>query len=156
MNEPISLDKPVKAKPKLKLDVKPELKPPTRPRKPRAKKKLAKSPVSNFKHRLMWGGLELLGLAISAVLAIMVILGYSANWFSGTRFFTSLLPFAIGVLTMIVMTTGLLIGWWRLRKRLQVKSLFLSPILAVCLALVIGWHEGIFVPWWEASQRLAE
>ena len=42
---------------------------------------------------------------------------------------------------MIVMTTGLLIGWWRLRKRLQVKSLFLSPILAVCLALVIGWFS---------------
>ena len=141
MNEPISLDKPGKAKPKLNTDVKPELKPPTRPRKPRAKKKLVKSPVSNFKHRLIWGGLELLGLAISAVLAIMVVLGYSANWFSGTRFFTSLLPFAIGVLTMIVMTAGLLIGWWRLRKRLQVKSLFLSPILAVCLALVIGWFS---------------
>ena len=141
MNEPVSSGKPIKAKPKVKPKVNPELKTATRPRKPRAKKKIVKPSVSNLKHRLMWSSIEFLGLAISAVLAIMVILGYSASWFSGTRFFTSLLPFAIGVLAMIVATTALLIGWWRLREWLQVKSLFLSPVLAVCLAVVIAWFS---------------
>jgi hypothetical protein len=74
-----------------------------------------------------------------AVSAIVVMLGYSANWFSGTRFFTSLLPFAIGILLLIVVVTGLLIGWWKLRKWLHGRALLLPPILAVSLALIIGW-----------------
>jgi hypothetical protein len=139
MNRPVNPDKPVKIKPKPKATL--EQNPPKRPRKPRAKKKIIQPVVPNLKHRLLWSSLEFLGLAISAVLAIMVILGYSADWFSGTRFFTSLLPFAIGVLGMIITTTGLLIGWWKLRKWLQGKSLFLSPVLAICIAVFIAWFS---------------
>ncbi len=84
-------------------------------------------------------GLEALGLAITAVSLIMILLGYSANWFSGTRFFTSLLPFAIGVLALILAAAVLLIGWWKLRRWLQGRAVILAPLLAVSFALAIGW-----------------
>ena len=80
MNRPVNPDKPVKIKPKPKATL--EQNPPKRPRKPRAKKKIIQPVVPNLKHRLLWSSLEFLGLAISAVLAIMVILGYSADWIS--------------------------------------------------------------------------
>jgi hypothetical protein len=83
--------------------------------------------------------LETLGLAITAISAVMILLGYSAGWFSGTHFLTSLLPFAIGVLALIVAAAVLLIAWWKLRKYLQDKSTLLPPILAISFALIIGW-----------------
>jgi hypothetical protein len=139
---------PVKVKPEMtpepkSVKVKPEGTPKRKPRTPSkrqgSKKTPSKLPIVNFRHRLIWVSLELLGLAIMAVSAIIVILGYSANWFSGTRFFTSLLPFAIGILLLIVVMTGLLIGWWKLRKWLHGRALVLPPILAISLALIMGW-----------------
>ncbi|WP_262963714.1 transglycosylase SLT domain-containing protein [Methylobacter psychrophilus] len=125
---------------KVKAEGSPERKPRAPSKKRQGSKKvISKPPVVNFRHRLIWISLELLGLAIMAVSAIVVMLGYSANWFSGTRFFTSLLPFAIGILLLIVVVTGLLIGWWKLRKWLHGRALLLPPILAVSLALIIGW-----------------
>ena len=124
-----------------KPDVSPERKPRT-PRKPRGPKKaITKPPVVNFKHRLIWISLEVLGLAVTLVSAIMVLLGYSANRFSGTSFFSSLLPFAIGVLGLIVAMAGLLIGWWKLRKWSQDRVSLLPPILSICLAMLIGWFS---------------
>ncbi len=125
-------------------NIKSEASPERKPRAPAkkrqgSKKAISKLPVVNFRQRLIWISLELLGLAIMAVSAIVVMLGYSANWFSGTRFFTSLLPFAIGILLLIVVVTGLLIGWWKLRKWLHGRALLLPPVLAVSLALIIGW-----------------
>ena len=124
---------------KVKSEVNPERKPRTRSPRQASKKALAKPPVASFRDRFILISLEVLGLAVTAVSVIMVILGYSANWFSGARFFSNLLPFAIGVLGLIVATAGLLIGWWKLRKWLQGWALFLPPILAICLAVVIGW-----------------
>jgi hypothetical protein len=86
-------------------------------------------------------GLEVLGLVTTAVSAIMVLLGYSANRFSGTSFFSSLLPFAIGVLALILVTSGFLIGWWQLRKWLQTRAPQIPSILSICLALIIGWFS---------------
>ncbi|MCX7099750.1 MAG: transglycosylase SLT domain-containing protein [Methylococcales bacterium] len=95
--------------------------------------------VDGLKNKLLLMLFEVLGLLAILVSAIMVLLGYSANWFSGTRFFSSMLPFAFAVLGLIVATTGLLIGWWKLRKWLHAKSSVLAPILSVCLALLIAW-----------------
>ena len=53
---------------------------------------------------LLLTSLEIAGLAISAVTGIVVLLGFAANRFSGTRFFANLLPFALGVLALIVAT----------------------------------------------------
>jgi len=129
------------AAPRKRASVKLETAPKPKPRTTRktSKKALPKPPVGSFKHRLLMIGLEVLGLAITAVSAVMILLGYSAGWFSGTRFFTSLLPFAIGVLALIVAAAVLLIGWWKLRKWLQGRAAILVPMLALSFALVIGW-----------------
>ncbi|TRW95845.1 transglycosylase SLT domain-containing protein [Candidatus Methylobacter oryzae] len=129
------------AAPRKRAIVKQDLPPTTKPRSIRkvAKKAQPRQPVGSLKRRLLIIGFETLGLAVTATCVVMVLLGYSASWFSGTRFFTSLLPFAIGVLILIVAAALLLIGWWKLRKRLQGGAVILSPVLAVGLAIVVGW-----------------
>jgi hypothetical protein len=111
---------------------------PVPPRKTR-KKTSPKQPTRSIKQQLLMLGLEMFGLTIVAVSAVMVLLGYSASRFSGTRFLTSLLPFAIGVLAIIVLAAVLLIGWWQLRKWLQLKAAFLPPMLSIGFALMMGW-----------------
>ena len=142
--------KPVKVKPegsperkpaKVKPEGSPERKSRARSTRQASKKAITKPPVGNFRHRLLLITLEVIGLLITTVSAIMVILGYSANRFSGTSFFTSLLPFAIGILGLIVAMAGLLIGWWKLRKWSQDRASLLPPILSICIALVIGWFS---------------
>jgi sorbitol-specific phosphotransferase system component IIC len=134
------MNKPAAA-PRKRAIVKQDATPKTKPRSTRktSKKTQLKPPVGSFKSRLLMVSFEVLGLAITAISAVMIVLGYSASWFSGTRFFTSLLPFAIGVLALIVAAAVLLIGWWKLRKWLQDRAAVLSPVLAISFALVIGW-----------------
>ena len=114
-----------RATPKLVPDAgqNPKSKPSPKPRAKSTKKptnkKASKHPVVSIKHRLIWNGLEVLGFSIAAVSAIMVLLGYSAKVFSGTSFLKSLLPFAVGILALIIATAGLLIAWWTLRKWLK-------------------------------------
>ena len=68
----------------------------------------------------------------------MVALGYGAEHFSGTRFLTSLLPFAAGVLG-IMLTAGLLLtGWLRWRRWLLAKSPFLPAALSLCGVFFLG------------------
>jgi hypothetical protein len=73
---------------------------------------------------------EIFSLVTASVAIIMVMLGYLASWFSGTRFFESLLPFAVFIQVLIVLTAVLLIGWWQLRKRLQQLWIPLPSITA--------------------------
>ncbi len=129
------------AAPRKRASVKLEATPKPKPRTTRktSKKTPLKPPVVSFKRKLLMVGFEALGLAITAVSAVMILLGYSAGWFSGTRFFTSLLPFAIGVLGLIVAAALLLIGWWKLRRWLQSRATLLVPVLAVSFAVIIGW-----------------
>jgi len=129
------------ATPRKQTSVKQEASTKPKPRRaPRVSKKvLPKLPAHSLKHRLLMIGLEALGLAVTAISAVMILLGYSAGWFSGTRFFSSLLPFAIGVLGLIIAAALLLIGWWKLRRWLQGKAAILSPVLAISFALIMGW-----------------
>ena len=129
MNKPTVLRK----RTSVKLEAEPK------PRTRKKSKKLEKQHIISFKRRLLMICIESLALAITAVSMIMVLLGYSANWFSGTRFFTNLLPFAIGVLGLIVTATVLLVGWWKLHKWLHNKAALFSPALAIGLALTVGW-----------------
>ncbi len=95
-----------------------------------------------LKHRLMWMVLEIGGLAIAAIAFIIMVLGYSASLFSGTGFLTSLLPFAVGILAIILLTAVFLIAWWWLRQWLERKSiLWGAPILALGLAVLCGWFS---------------
>jgi hypothetical protein len=116
-----------------------------KPRAPSTRKvtrKLTKSPATVTENTKLRIGLiiaEVLGLVVTAVSGIMVLLGYSANWFSGTSFFGSLLPFAIGVLALTLVTAVLLLGWWKLRKLLSTKASILLPVISVSFALIVGW-----------------
>ena len=106
---------------------------------PQHKPKIAKV---KLKHRLMWLALEIGGLVIAAIASIIMVLGYSASLFSGTDFLTSLLPFAVGVLAIILITAVFLIAWWWLRKWLQRKSIIWgAPVLALGLAILCGWFS---------------
>jgi hypothetical protein len=116
--------------------------PPKRaPRKPRAKpRKSKKKPTpAQIRKKILMIALEMLGLSITAISLIIALLGYSANRFSGTSFFGNLLPFAVGILAMVLTTALFLIGWWKLRKWLQLRTEFLAPLVATCFALLIGW-----------------
>jgi hypothetical protein len=89
--------------------------------------------------------LEGLALVVAAVLATMFLLGYSASWLSGPGFFTSLLPFAFGVLILMLAVAALLIGWSRVRGWLHGRVEYLPAALAVSLAASTGWfvmHDG--------------
>lgn len=114
--------------------------PPKRPRQPaKSRKKRPTLPANSLQRRMTYLALELLGLAIIGLSVVMIILGYSASWFSGTRFFSSLLPFAAGILLLILAAAGLLTGWYQIRKHLHSKLPEASPALAIALALIIGW-----------------
>jgi len=115
-------------------------------RKPRAPstRKSTRKPVQppateNIKLRIGLIIAEVLGLVITVVSGIMVLLGYSADWFSGTSFFGSLLPFAIGVLALALVTAALLFGWLKLRKMLSTKASIMLPVISVSFAMIIGW-----------------
>jgi hypothetical protein len=129
------------AAPQKRAGIKLKAAPKTKPRSVRkTSKKIPPKPArGGFKFRLLMIGLEVFGLAVTAISAVMILLGYSAGWFSGTRFLTSLLPFAIGVLALIIVAAVFLIGWWKLRRWLQGRAAILSPLLALSFALVIGW-----------------
>jgi hypothetical protein len=82
--------------------------------------------------------LEGLGLTIAGMVAIIVLLGYFANSFSGTSFLNNLLPFAGGILGFIILAAVLLSIWKRMRRWLQIRSPLLPPAIILGLALLIG------------------
>lgn len=110
---------------------------------PPRKKSSRKSGVNKLRRQpkpnLLLLGLESLGLVCGAVLTTMMVLGYSANQFSGSGFFSNLLPFAIGVVSLIIAAATLLIVWSRLRTRLFSIALPLPAIISGCLALSCLW-----------------
>ncbi len=79
--------------------------------------------------------LEACCLATVGILAVIVVIGLSANRFSGTGLFSHLLPFAIGVLGLIIAGIVLLNGWQVLRQRLKKRSVILPAIVALTLVL---------------------
>jgi soluble lytic murein transglycosylase-like protein len=89
-------------------------------------------------HGYLLIGLEYLGLMSIGVAAVIVVLGYSANRFSGTGFFNSHLPFAAGIVGVIILGVVLAGLWQRLRRRLRERSLLLPPAVVLALALVIS------------------
>ncbi|HNP26660.1 MAG TPA: transglycosylase SLT domain-containing protein [Nitrosomonas sp.] len=97
-----------------------------------------KSQSAAFKQKLLLASLEILCLSITAILAIMILLGYTANRLTGVGFFSNLLPFAVGVLALILTVCICIIGWWKLRKWLQLHSELWAPVLSLVLALLIA------------------
>lgn len=140
MKKPVPPKKPLPAQPPSAEHpkVQAQAKPGTVARKPPGRKPRKKKNQASPQKILLLTSLEIAGLAISAVTGIVVLLGSAANRFSGTRFFANLLPFALGVLALIVTTALLLTGWLRLRRWLQTTSLLLPPAAALILALTVG------------------
>ncbi len=114
---------------------------PKRPKAPRAaRKKSNPAPIPpriSLFHGSLLIGVEYLGLLGIAMVAVVVVLGYSAHRFSGTGFFNSYLPFAGGIIGVVIGAILLLILWQKLRKWLQRYSLLLPPALVLGLALLI-------------------
>lgn len=136
-----------------KSAIKPALKPIPRTGntvcKPPPKQKSIRKKRSNKRTRLKQNlpllGLECLALTASAILITMLALGYSANLFSGAGFFSNLLPFAIGVVGLIVAAAALLLVWFKLRRWLLTKALPLPAALSAILAVSCLWfvfHDG--------------
>jgi hypothetical protein len=91
----ICTNKPAAPRKRTSVKLENPVKPKPRKVQKTSKKTLPEPPANRLRNKLLLIGLETLGLTITAISAIMILLGYSANRFSGTRFFTSLLPFAI-------------------------------------------------------------
>lgn len=89
--------------------------------------------------------MEWLGLAVAAVLGVMLMLGASAQHFSGADFFGNLLPFAAGVAILVVAAAGLLVVWAKLRVCLRDRGVWLPAVLAVSVGAAATWfvfHDG--------------
>ncbi|MBU1568614.1 MAG: lytic transglycosylase domain-containing protein [Proteobacteria bacterium] len=97
-----------------------------------------KSPQTTLFRDFILMSLECLGFTVVGMAAIIVLLGYFANRFSGTSFLNNLLPFAGGILVFILLVAVFLSIWKRLRKRLQGISVLLPSALVIGLALLIG------------------
>jgi Transglycosylase SLT domain len=96
----------------------------------------------DFRQQLLFITVEALALAAIVIVAIVVVLGNAANWFSGTSVWGSLLPFAIGVMALILASILLLLSWWKFRSYLKAQSNALIQVFAVGLALVIAMGFG--------------
>ncbi|BBL70857.1 hypothetical protein MoryE10_14630 [Methylogaea oryzae] len=92
-----------------------------------------------LRHRALALGVELIALSAAALVAIIAVLGRSANGFAGTDFGSSLLPFAGAVFALVVVGAGLLWLWLRLRRWLTARFVPGAALLALGIALAAGW-----------------
>ncbi|MCL2458253.1 MAG: lytic transglycosylase domain-containing protein [Desulfobulbus sp.] len=102
------------------------------------RKRRSRQPAISTRGLVAWTTIEVLGLAVTTVAGIVVLLGHAAARFSGTGFFSHLLPFTLGVLGLILTGALLLTGWMRLRSWLRRKKIFLPALIALTLALSTG------------------
>jgi hypothetical protein len=112
---------------------------PTRKPRTTSKKQAHKTEVFGLKHRLLMLSTEAICLMLVAVYAIMVFLGNSANWLSGTSLVNNLLPFAGSVLALVLAATVVIICWWKLRNALYRRFPVFSPILPISFVILVGW-----------------
>ncbi|WP_228720070.1 transglycosylase SLT domain-containing protein [Methylococcus geothermalis] len=113
---------------------------PKRQSKPRRRRKKKKS-VPAWKRTAMICT-ETGALTASALVAIIAVLGHSADWFSGTGFWAHLLPFAATVLALALLHALVLRFWFLIRPWLAGKTEILPAILAVLIAIGAGTHAS--------------
>ncbi|MFM8340915.1 MAG: transglycosylase SLT domain-containing protein [Methylomonas sp.] len=75
-----------------------------------------------------------MSLIIIAAIGTLLALGYFAQRFSGLDFYSNLLPFAAGIVSLVVIAALSLLLWNQLRKRLILLTWILPSIIAIGLA----------------------
>ncbi|MDD4914698.1 MAG: transglycosylase SLT domain-containing protein [Methylococcales bacterium] len=101
----------------------------------RLRKKRARKPAgSGFRLNVTLLFMEALGLIASAALASMLVLGNAARLFTGSDFFSNLLPFAIGVVALMAVAALLLLIWSKFRRWLRRRLAILPALLSIGLA----------------------
>jgi len=116
----------------------------TKPGNPTAKAKALKKPAIGelalvHGRRALWLACEAVALGCVALVAAIAALGKAAQWFSGVELWSSLVPFAGGVLAL---GTLVFLGfrlWLRIRTPAAAKATYLPPLLASVIALAVGW-----------------
>jgi Transglycosylase SLT domain len=106
------------------------------------KKPLKGLPSQPLNQKLLFIAIEALSILAIVIYGIILVLGSAANWFSGTSFLGSLLPFASGVMALILTASVFLITWWKLRNYLKNHSSILIPTSALILAWLVVLVTG--------------
>lgn len=101
--------------------------------------RVAATPVLPIPHRLMLLTLEVSGLCTAGLVGIIVLLGESAGRFSGTGFWSSLLPFSISLLSFVLALALLLKLWLPLRAKIGRTKAYLPAALSLGLAFGAGF-----------------
>lgn len=107
-------------------------------KKPASTHRAPAAPALPIAHRLMLLGLEVFALGAAGLIASIVFLGESAARFSGTGFWSSLLPFSFNLLGFGLALALLLKFWLPLRKRIGTRIVFLPAALSLGLASAAG------------------
>ena len=117
---------------------------------PAAKRKLARTPRARKqgprrKPAPAWRawlrtGVEVTALLTAALIVVIALLGYFADWFGGAGLWWHLLPFAGAVLGLIIGTAVLLRGWLAARFWLARRVRVLPAILAIAGAAGAIWY----------------
>lgn len=122
-------------------------KPPAKPRgsagKPAGKRRKPRSRKpdrAGFRSSLTLLLLEGLGMLSVAALASMLALGYVASQFTGSRFFSNLLPFAVGVVILVMLATLALLLWLKVRGWLRQRLAAMPALLSLMLAAGMVWY----------------
>jgi soluble lytic murein transglycosylase-like protein len=93
-------------------------------------------------HRAIVLGAEVTAFLAAGLVAIIAVLGRSADWFAGTGFWANLLPFSATVLAFAIITAVLLWLWLHMRPRVMEKSTLLPAALALVAAIGAGWFAA--------------
>jgi len=80
-----------------------------------------------------------MALGSIALVAVIAALGRAADWFAGVDLWSSVVPFALGVLALSALVFLSLRIWLNLRKAAAEKAAYLPALLASALALSAGW-----------------
>lgn len=96
------------------------------------------APALPIAHRVMLLGAEVFALCLAGLVGIIALLGESGERFSGTGFWSSLLPFSTSLLSVVLALALLLKLWLPLRTRIGKRVAYLPAALSLGLASAAG------------------
>jgi len=88
------------------------------------------------------GAAEALALGGAALIAVIAALGRFADWFVGAGLWRNLLPFAVAVLALAVLTGGALWAWLRRRGVLAARLTWAPLAVAAAAAGAAAWFAA--------------